>query len=139
MRKKKLVVDTDVQASVFGLVTLLKDYKLAWKINKALRTHLIKQPAQHIDFLTGVNLSVTNFDYRAEYYRVRLIKNKSSEDVAQYLIPELERFDYFIFIDGQEFFNSMSKLKGQLKEIDGIDYVHLVNVSKLKSKDNFIF
>jgi len=139
MRKKKLVVEVDNQSSIFGLVSSLRDYKLAWKINQVFKIHLVKMPPLCFQMLTGADLQVINFEYRTEYFKIILIKNRGLEDEAQYLIPELTRFDYFMMIDGVDFFLKENQVKERIKELEGVDYVHLVDTQKLKSRDNFIF
>jgi len=138
MRKTKLVVDFELNTNVIGLVTTLKDYKLAWNLNQVFKINLVKQPRLVIEFIKGENLSVVNFIYQTEVQQTRLIKNRGLEDSAGYLIPELTKFDYFLMINGGDSVIPESLVEG-LHSIKEIEYFQKIDVAQLKSKDNFIF
>jgi hypothetical protein len=138
MRKSKLVVNYELGAKVIGLVTTLKEYKLAWNINQVFKIDLIMQPPLHIEFIKGSDLSITNYLFKTEFHYFRLLKNKGNEDNSGYLIAELANFDFFLMIGGEEMMIDDSETKN-LQSIKGIDYFQVIDVEKLKAKDNFIF
>lgn len=138
MRKSKLVVNYELGAKVIGLVTTLKEYKLAWNINQAFKINLIMQPPLHIEFIKGSDLSITNYLFKTEFHYFRLLKNKGNEDNSGYLISELSNFDFFLMIGGEEMMIDDSETK-HLQAIKEIDYFQVIDVEKLKAKDNFIF
>jgi hypothetical protein len=138
MRKSKLVVNYELGAKVIGLVTTLKEYKLAWNINQVFKIDLIMQPPLHIEFIKGSDLSITNYLFKTEFHYFRLLKNKGNEDNSGYLIVELANFDFFLMIGGEEMMIDDSETKN-LQSIKGIDYFQVIDVEKLKAKDNFIF
>lgn len=138
MRKSKLVVNYELGAKVIGLVTTLKEYKLAWNINQVFKINLIMQPPLHIEFIKGSDLSITNYLFKTEFHYFRLLKNKGNEDNSGYLISELSNFDFFLMIGGEEMMIDDSETKN-LQAIKGIDYFQVIDVEKLKAKDNFIF
>ena len=139
MRRRKLILDNEVEDAVYGLVTSLKDFKLAWIINQVFKIELIRQPEVKISFVSGPDITVTNYEYRTEAVRFRLVKNRGLDDGLNYLIPELSQFDYFIMVDDQDIFMDELSLLSKLKMIDGIDYALSIETDKLKTKDNFIF
>jgi len=139
MRKRKLILNNEVEDTVYGLVSSLKDYKLAWKINQLFKIELIRKPELKISFVIGSDIEVTNYEYRTETVCFRLIKNRGLDSSVSYLIPELSKFDYFILIDEQDVFMDHSLFLNMLKVVEGIDYALSVDTDKLKSKDNFIF
>ena len=138
MRKSKLVVNYELGAKVIGLVTTLKEYKLAWNINQVFKIDLIMQPPLHIEFIKGSDLSITNYLFKTEFHYFRLLKNKGNEDNSGYLISELSNFDFFLMIGGEEMMIDDSETRN-LQSIKGIDYFQVIDVEKLKAKDNFIF
>jgi len=138
MRKSKLVVSYELGAIVIGLVTTLKEYKLAWNINQVFKINLIMQPPLLIEFIKGSDLSITNYLFKTELQYYRLIRNKGNEDSSGYLIPELVNFDFFLMIGGEEMMIDESKTEN-LHSITEIDYFQVIDVEKLKMKDNFIF
>ena len=138
MRKSKLVVSYELGAKVIGLVTTLKEYKLAWNINQVFKINLIMQPPLLIEFIKGSDLSITNYLFKTELQYYRLIRNKGNEDNSGYLIPELVNFDFFLMIGGEEMIIDESE-NDNLHLIKGINYFQVIDVEKLKTKDNFIF
>lgn len=139
MRKTKLIVDYELGDSVIGIVTTIKEYKLAWSINQVFKINLIMQPPLKIEFLKGNILTISNYLYQTDFQLFRLIKNKGSVLNSGYIIPELVNFDFFLMISGKKGTESAQIMFDQLKTIVGIDYFNWIDVDKLKSKDNFIF
>jgi hypothetical protein len=139
MRKTKLIVDHELGASIIGLVSTLKDYKLAWNLNQVFKIDLVMQPVLVIEFVSSSNLSITNYIYATEFQKFRLIKNKSIDADSGYLIPELGNFDFFIMISGVAEIIPAEPVVDRLHTIKGIEYFQLIDVTKLKSRDNFIF
>ena len=139
MRKTKLIVDHELGASIIGLVSTLKGFKLAWNINQVFKIDLVMQPELVIEFVNGADLSVTNYLYSTEFQEFRLIRNKGNADNSGYLIPELANFDFFIMINGEVEIRPGQPAVERLHSINGIEYFQLIDVTKLKSKDNFIF
>jgi hypothetical protein len=139
MRKTKLVVDHELEANVIGIVTTLKDYKLAWNINQVFKINLIMQPTLQIKFIKGNDLSIVNFLFKTEFQQFRLIKNRSSDLNSGFLIPELSNFDFFLMLSIAD--NNMinEPFIEKLHSIKGMEYIQIIDVDKLKSKDNFIF
>lgn len=104
--------------------------------------HLIKSDDINLQFQNDCNILVSTYLYSTEYSEVRLLKNKSIEftNIAKpYLIPELKDYDYFIHIlDEGCIFDEFWMLE-QLKNCNSIQYIKVIDVSELKSKDNLIF
>ncbi len=139
MRKTRLVVDHELGASIIGLVTTLKDYKLAWNLNQVFKINLVMQPPLEITFLKGADLTITNYLFQTEFQQFRLLKNRGNEADTGYLIPELANFDFFLMISGEEEIMPDEPVVARLHSVKGIEYFQLLDVHKLKSKDNFIF
>jgi len=137
MRKSKLEVYNEFGANIVGIVSAIKDYKLAWNINQVFSINLVMQPSVVIEFIKGADLSIVNFTYQSETQQIKLIKNRGTAD-SGYLIPELANFDFFLMIGGEENLLMEKPLEG-LSNIKDIEYHQHIDVSKLKSRDNFIF
>ena len=138
MRKRKLILNNEVEDTVYGLVTSLKDYKLAWNINQLFEIELIRQSELTIKFVNGSDIAVTNYEFRTEVVCLRLFKNRGLDNSVSYLIPELSRFDFFILIDEQDVFMNEESFLNTLKLIDGIEFALKIDTDNLKSRDNFI-
>lgn len=142
MKKRKLEADVKYDFSVFGLISALKEYKLAWLLNNHLGVLLDKSRDIKIDFLKSQNLVISNYLYQTEHRCLRLLKNKSMDqfdDNSAFLVPELRRFDYLLIINGFEDTYSNHDFKKRLSSIPNVQYVQNFPVENLKSKENLIF
>lgn len=142
MKNSKLIVEYDYNFEVLAIITSVKDYKLAWAINKSLSINLCKAEDICLDFVKDSRLLISNFIFETEYTTFRLLKNKSYDFVKipkPYLLPELKEYDYIIKISGESTslnaFNTMDKIK----DLPVVEYIKEVDVPNLKSKENLIF
>ena len=139
MRKTKLVIENVFEGNVIGLVSTLKDYKLAWSINQVFRIKLALQPPIVMEFLKSPDLAITNFLFENEFCAYRLLRNRGNDINSGYLIPELVNFDFFLLITGEEEILPEQSVIDGLHNINGISFFQQIDVNRLKSKDNFIF
>ncbi len=142
MKTNKLIVDFDYSFKMLGIISSAKEYKLAWSMNQLLKIHLIKADDINLQFQNDCNILVSTYLYLTEYSQVRLLKNKSIEftNIAKpYLIPELKDYDYFIHILDEGCIFDEQWIKEQLQDCNAIQYIKVIDVSELKSKDNLIF
>lgn len=139
MRKTKLVIENEFEGTVIGIVSTLKDYKLAWNVNQVFRIELAMQPPLVMEFLKSPDLSITNFAFETEFHGYRLLRNRGSDLNSGYLIPELINFDFFLMIVGETEILPDQSLIEKLRDINGISFFQEIDVNRLKSKDNFIF
>jgi hypothetical protein len=142
MKKARLEVEYEFNFAVIAFVTQLKEYKLAWILNKILHIRLKKDPDLTLEFLNEGRLKISNYIYSTENFTWRLLKNKSPEfDQVKYplLIPELKEYDFFLILDNIEDESVIDQTMEGLKEIPEVVLVKQINVEELKSKDNLIF
>lgn len=139
MRKTKLVIENVFEGNVIGIVSTLKDYKLAWSINQVFNIELALQPPVVLEFLKLPDLVITNFLYEDEFCAYRLLRNRGNDSNSGYLIPELVNFDYFLLISGEEEILPAESVINEIHTIKGISFFQQIDVNRLKSRDNFIF
>jgi hypothetical protein len=142
MKKNKLIANFDFDFSLLAIVSQLKEYKLAWIINRELGINLVKQKDEIFQFLGDKNLVISNYLYQAEHSNIRLIFNRSTEDYSNsngHLIPELKQFDYLMLVEGFEDSLVIQEVKDTIKNIAGIQLVNHIQIDQLKSRDNLIF
>ena len=140
--KKKLVVEYNFDFSLYGMITPVKEYKLAWLINQRTGIHLIKQEDIILEFISSEKLFVSNYLYTAEHSTIRLVKNRVFMDnlvSPSYLIPELNRFDYLLLVSGTPNDYTEHELVDIIKNISDIQYISQLDIEKIKSRDNLIF
>ena len=142
MKKKKLEANIDFDFTVIGLISPLKEYKLAWYLNAALGIQLIKENDIEIEFLKNQNLLISNYFYETEHSYIRILKNKSIsefDDKPAYLIPELNKFDFIMLAQGFEDTYTTAEMKDIIGNIPRVQYVQTFSIDTLKSKENLIF
>lgn len=142
MKKRKLEVEFDYNFVLLGIISALKEYKLAWLLNHNLEFQLDKSKDIEIDFLKSQNLIISNYLFETEHSSFRLLKNKSADQFERnqaFLIPELKRFDYLALVQGFEDTLSTEDLKRKLSSIPNVQYVQHFDVEELKSKENLVF
>ena len=150
----------EIDYHLIAIHTSLEDYRLAYYINQNLPITLKKN---------NCNIQISNKDGEAQFTRFMyedekagitwdLIQNKndilvSSPRVNQglfaegnnkfstkiYFIPEFKKVDYFLKIENDSETIDVSEITNQIKKIQRISTVYLVEVENIKSKNNLIF
>ncbi len=141
MKKNKLDVSFHFDFDLLGIISTVKEYKLAWHINRVMGIHLIKSDDLEIEFLNQQTLIISNFVYETEISQIRLLKNKSvrSGDQTNYLIPELHKFDFLLTIFGFDDTFPRKSLITTLKGIQQVQFIQQLPIDQLKSRENLIF
>ena len=142
MSKNKLNIELSFEFLLIGLISTVKEYKLAWSINKALDIQLVKAEDIHLEFFKGSDMYISNYLFTTENSLMRLLRNKTisnHQSANTYLLTELNRFDYFITIEGFEDTFTTEELKEKLQAIKDIQYLQFFDPNDLKSKENLIF
>ncbi|HYG37179.1 MAG TPA: IPExxxVDY family protein [Cytophagales bacterium] len=143
MKINKLNFDPEYdEFELIGIVSSLKEYKLAWLINKVLDIKMVKEPDIIFNFINEAKISVSNYVYKLEYGNFRFLKNRASEVInikVPFLLPELKQYDYLIKLEQISYTFPSEKVIDLLKTINQILFVQELSVNKLKSKENLIF
>ena len=148
-----LTLDLEDDYSLIGIHSTEEDYRVAYLLNKNLRTKLTRFK-QCLDFKDSA-AEFPLFEYKDEkklinYY---LINNTHLQFVNQdndnglfggnytmsYLIPEKKNVDYFLKIEGCSNTSFKGEIAGSLKMIDQIITAYPIDPDPLKSKNNLIF
>jgi hypothetical protein len=140
MKKRKLVIDYDFDFELLGLLSSARGYKLAWEINQALGIQLIKQPDLVVGFKNTEEKGFSFYSYETQLNRLKLFKNKPSEQEngKYFLIPEFPHYD-FIILAAMEEQHWHQHLMRKIKSIKDVQLVASIPLEGLKSKSNFIF
>lgn len=139
MKSKKIILFDDDEDSLFefsllGISCHLKDYRLAWGLNKTLDLSLEKQETGVKNNSSKKPVQHNLFTYTNEDGVVfSLIKNRS--DI--YLAKELTHADYFLKIEGE--IEREEEIVDEIKSTKGVLAVFQLIVEDLKAKDSFIF
>ena len=140
MKKAKLLIEHTYDFELLGLVSPVKDYKMAWLINRDLDLNLIKSDDLLLEFMTLPSLKISQYFLSLPHGFVQLLRNKAlnSTNQVSYLIPELKSMDYFLLVQDETFQISINTFANQLAENRYIQNVMKLDVSKLKSKENLL-
>lgn len=140
MKKAKLQIEHTYDFELLGLVSPVKDYKMAWLINRDLHLNLVRSEDLEIEFLSLPGLKISQFFLSLPHGFVQLLKNKALNSTHQvsYLIPELKSMDYFLLVQDQTFQLSINTFAHQLAQNPFIQNVMRLDISKLKSKENLL-
>jgi hypothetical protein len=140
MKKSKLLVDYEIDFSLWALLTPMREYKLAWYMNQLLHIRLVKEKDIAFAFTNQPDLCISNYIFATEHSVLRLLRNRSvSEQEQAFLLPELKQFDYLLVLQGEGDFFDPARLVSVLQQIPTVEYVKPIEVESLKSKDNLIF
>ncbi|MCE7053536.1 IPExxxVDY family protein [Algoriphagus sp. AGSA1] len=140
MKKVKLLIEHTYDFEVLGLVSPVRDYKMAWVINRELDLNLIKSDDLSLEFMTQPSLKIAQYFLSLPHGFVQLLRNKALNSTNQvaYLIPELKSMDYFLLVQDETFQISINTFANQLAKNRYVQNVMKLDVSKLKSKENLL-
>jgi len=142
MKKNKLSNSFEIDFDLFGLVSNIKEYKLAWLINEALELELSKQEDIKIEFANNTAILISYFLHENEHIKVELLQNKlisSSSSRDKYLLPELSRFDYLLKVRDHTGETDLVNVLERIRNLSLVEYVVSLNFDDLKSKENLLY
>ena len=142
MKKSKLEGSISIDFDLFGLVTNVKEYKLAWNLNNALDLALAKQDDIRIDFSDQSTILISYFLHQTENKKIELLQNKlvsKGTKRNQYLVPELSQFDFLLKCRDLTGEMTSENVIGLIRNLSVTEYVVKLNFDNLKSKENLLF
>ncbi|MEO8255525.1 MAG: IPExxxVDY family protein [Flavobacterium sp.] len=151
----------EIDYSLIAIHTSLEDYRLAYFINQKLNVNLNKsnKEIQITDKEGEVYFSRFHYFEKKKEISWDLIQNineviqkQKKEDnqslfsnfnieVAKkvYMLPEFKKVNYFLKIENTEEITNLSEIQTQLNSINQISTNYIVDINKIKSKNNLIF
>jgi hypothetical protein len=140
MKKNRLEIDYTYDFNLFGVIASVKGYTLAWELNRRLDINLVKQPDLVVGFKNTGEKAFSFFAFETLLNRLKLFKNKPSENEGgkYFLIPEFPHYD-FIILAAMEEPDANTKLIDSVKDIPSVQFIAPIPMEGLKSKANFIF
>lgn len=160
MTKHKLILDDVFEDVVYTLIAIhcsLEDYRLAYLLNKNLKTNLIKKK-EDLDF-DNLSASFSIFEWLDKDHQttwnlvnnicrqesksldttVSLFENGGTNLKTFNLIPEYKSVDYFLKINVEPQFLGERKLIDAIQKIPQIITAYTIEAAQLKSKQHLIF
>jgi len=140
MKKAKLHVEPTFDFELLGIVSPIRDYRMAWLVNKELELNLVKVNDLELEFISNEKLEISQYFLPLPHGFIQLLKNKainSSEQLA-YLIPELKNLDYFLLVKDETDQLELSNFMEKLSQNSLVQSIVRIDISKLKSKENLL-
>lgn len=146
MKKSELALECYFDFDLIGIISIVKEYKLAWHINEITNLQLAKGPDMTMEFSadnqTLVKVLISNFAYQQDHLHVTLLQNKlitKSTMEFRFLIEELQQFDYLLKYQEETTQTTAKDILSLLRSLEVIEYAAILEPSIIKSRDNLIF
>lgn len=142
MRKRKLAIEDYFDFDLIGIVSTVKEYKLAWHINEVTPLQLAKELDVSIEFSGNDKILISNFVFKQEYLSATLLKNRliaKPNRGSPFLVEELKQFDYFLKYKEEIEQTTVKDILTLLKTSEVVEYAAILALSTIKSRENLIF
>ena len=141
VKRSKLQISYAFDFRVIGIIAPMREYKLAWALNKQLHWHLVKEADHVLDFKKDQRLVVSHFSFLRQHSGYRLFKNRAVESTGlakPFLIPERKNYDFWLMVCGDPPPEEVDAVLEGLGKINWIQYYKEEDLEELRSKDNLI-
>jgi len=129
----------DINYDLFGIVSNIKEYKLAWILNKIFFIDLVKIDDLIIKKHNRKVFQISNYFYQSDEFTIRLLKNKLIYKIdlnnEKFLIQKLSKFDYLFQIYNSSTSFNRKEIINKLNSESSIQFANFVNVNLIKEKD----
>lgn len=140
MKKAKLQIEPAFDFELLGIVSPIREYRMAWLVNQELELNLVKVDDLELEFLNSEKLEIAQYFLSLPHGFIQLLKNKALNSTQQlaYLIPELKNLDYFLLVRDETEQLDLSNFMEKLSQNPLVQSILRIDISKLKSKDNLL-
>lgn len=140
MKKAKLQIEPAFDFELLGIVSPIREYRMAWLVNQELDLNLVKADDLELEFLNAEKLEIAQYFLSLPHGFIQLLKNKAINSTQQlaYLIPELKNLDYFILVQDETEELDLINFVKKLSQNPLVQSIVRIDISKLKSKENLL-
>ena len=140
MKKAKLQIEPTFDFELLGIVSPIREYRMAWLVNQELELNLVKADDLELEFLNSEKLVIAQYFLSLPHGFIQLLKNKALNSAQQlaYLIPELKNLDYFLLVQDETEQLDLSNFMEKLSQNSLVQSIVRIDISKLKSKENLL-
>ena len=161
MPKYSLEPEYDYDFSLLAISSSEPDYKLCIHINRLLNIELTRDIPIELrakNMVAPLNFSCFLYEEEEEENRYILLSNRSTNKVAAisrpagpslfdedsasdmkgFLVPELLQTDYLLLIAADEHSSIAQDVQAELKKLNFVQTVQIINIETLPSKKNLI-
>jgi len=136
MTKHLLDVEFDYDFQLIAICASVKDYKMAWALNRALNLNM-ERDTSDFEVNIGKNLSkhaIFRFHCTDSHVAYELIANKGTGGL---LIPEQKQVQYFLLLY-DNILVTLSDLCGMVRQISFVHLSFELDIEQLNNKENLI-
>ncbi|MCX6269737.1 MAG: IPExxxVDY family protein [Bacteroidetes bacterium] len=137
-RKVLQDLDEDPEFQIVGIAAPLRDFRLAYYLNKDLYLKLTRLDELEVRFAGQETPARFSFyqcsDKDSELY-FYLISNKNSQGI---LVPEQWQSDFFLVIKGPFSQESLYRFLKSIRQINNVLAAFSINLKRNKKLDNFL-
>ena len=140
MKKAKLQIEPAFDFELLGIVSPIREYRMAWLVNQELDLNLVKADDLELEFLNAEKLEIAQYFLSLPHGFIQLLKNKAINSTQQlaYLIPELKNLDYFLLVQDETEELDLINFVKKLSQNQLVQSIVRIDISKLKSKENLL-
>ena len=140
MKKAKLQIEPAFDFELLGIVSPIREYRMAWLVNQELELNLVKADDLELEFLNAEKLEIAQYFLSLPHGFIQLLKNKAINSTQQlaYLIPELKNLDYFLLVQDETEELDLINFVKKLSQNPLVQSIVRIDISKLKSKENLL-
>ncbi|WP_338392210.1 IPExxxVDY family protein [Fulvitalea axinellae] len=125
---------------VVGLVTGLKEHRVAWVLGERLGNGFRKEEDLVLEETDeSFHFSIFSGSYR--HRSLRLIRNKSyvAGEQNSFILPELSNIDYLLTLEGNNADELAKEICALLQDDENIQFARQLETKKIRSRENLIF
>lgn len=140
MKKAKLQIEPAFDFELLGIVSPIREYRMAWLVNQELDLNLVKADDLELEFLNAEKLEIAQYFLSLPHGFIQLLKNKAINSTQQlaYLIRELKNLDYFLLVQDETEELDLINFVKKLSQNPLVQSIVRIDISKLKSKENLL-
>ncbi len=140
MAKRKLISEPDVfpDLYIFGITSQLKDYRLAYYVNRDcgfMLTKLEDLPVFVEKDKATTNFSLYSYTEPSQHLNFYLLMN-NNENIR--VLPNIKEADFLLFVNGQTGTLNAADLIADLRKIPGVQFAFHIEKNKLKNLDGIM-
>jgi len=142
MAKNELSIDFNSDYELVGIISSVKDYQLAFHLNKCFEVDLVRENDHKLEFKRGNSLEFSVFFHEDDSCLLTIFRNTPFEKTRgrnSYLIKERKEFDYFLKIEGHINGFEIEETVDVIKQIKTIQFAQLLELDNIDSKENLIY
>ena len=139
--QRDLYVDYQHDYDLYGLQTLVPEYKLAWQLNRALHWQLKKAADLALGEVGNASYEVSNFVFTTTHRTFRLLKNQTfaTNEPSGFLLPGFPQWDFFLQVHDPSASWQPHTMVAAIEALKEVEHVAQIDLSTVEHKENLLF